>query len=99
MANQSFQSFGKENVGEFTMANISYFSESGIWLGKILANYVRFAKVSPPKFSAIWYILCVVLESTNLVLLKFIGHLEEYFDIPDWMGLYNRLRMHTIGRL
>ena len=56
-------------------------------------------KFPPPKFSAIWYILCVVLESTNLVLLKFIGHLEEYFDIPDWMGLYNRLRMHTIGRL
>ena len=26
MANQSFQSFGEENVGEFTIANISYFS-------------------------------------------------------------------------
>ena len=42
--NRSFQSFGKENVGEFTTVNISYFSESGIWLGKILANGVRFAK-------------------------------------------------------
>ena len=41
LANQSFQ---KENVGEFTIANISYFSESGIWLGKILVNGIRFAK-------------------------------------------------------
>ena len=37
-------SCGEENVGEFTIANISYFSEPGIWLGKILANGVRFAK-------------------------------------------------------
>ena len=40
-------SFGEENVGEFTIVNISYFSEPGIWLGKILANGVRFAKVFP----------------------------------------------------
>ena len=36
------------NVGEFTIATISYYSESGIWLGKILANddrFVKFAKV------------------------------------------------------
>ena len=33
--NQSFQSFGKEIVGEFTIANVSYFSEYGIWLGNI----------------------------------------------------------------
>ena len=33
-----------ENVGEFTIAYISYFSESGIWLGKILANGILFAK-------------------------------------------------------
>ena len=33
LANRSFQSFGEENVGEFIIANISYFSESGIWLG------------------------------------------------------------------
>ena len=38
LANQSFQSFSKESVGKFTIANVSYFSESGIWLGKILAN-------------------------------------------------------------
>ena len=46
--NQSFQSFGKENVGKFTIANISYLSESGIWLSKILVNDVwlaKFAKV------------------------------------------------------
>ena len=46
LANRSFQTFGEENVGELTIANniISYFSESGIWLGKILANDVQFAK-------------------------------------------------------
>ena len=37
-------SFGEENVSEFAIANISYFSEPGIWLGKILANDIRFAK-------------------------------------------------------
>ena len=35
LANQSFQSFGEENVGQFTIDNISYFNEFGIWLGKI----------------------------------------------------------------
>ena len=46
LANRSFQTFGEENVGKLTIANniISYFSESGIWLGKILANDVQFAK-------------------------------------------------------
>ena len=29
LANQSFQSFDEENVGEFVIANVSYFSESG----------------------------------------------------------------------
>ena len=43
-ANQLFQSFGKENIGEFTIANISYFSESGICLGKILANDIHLPK-------------------------------------------------------
>ena len=37
--NQSFQSFGEENVGKFMIANISYFSN-----GKILANDVPFTK-------------------------------------------------------
>ena len=32
------------NVGKFAIAYISHFSESGIWLGKILANGVPFAK-------------------------------------------------------
>ena len=41
---QSFYEFGEENVGEFTIGNINYFSEPGIWLGKILANGVHFAK-------------------------------------------------------
>ena len=30
---------------KFTIANITYFSESGIWLGKILVNDDRFTKV------------------------------------------------------
>ena len=52
LVNRSFQSFSEENFGEFAIANISYFSESGIWLGKILANdvcFVKFAKFSPAK--------------------------------------------------
>ena len=44
LANRLFQSFGVENVCEFAIANISYFSESGIWLGKILMNDIGFAK-------------------------------------------------------
>ena len=35
LANQSFQSFGEENVGQFTIGNISCFNEFGIWLGKM----------------------------------------------------------------
>ena len=64
MANQSFQTFGEENVGELTIANniISYFSESGIWLGKILANdvqFAKFAKVFPRQNFALYGILTV----------------------------------------
>ena len=44
LANQLFLSFGEENVGEFTVASISYFSESQFWLGKLLENDVHFAK-------------------------------------------------------
>ena len=44
LANRLFHNFGEENVGKLTIANISYLSESRIWLGKILANDVRFAK-------------------------------------------------------
>ena len=59
-----FMSFGKENVGEFTLANISYFSEPGIWLGKLLANgicFAKFAKVFPTKIwrYTVWCILAV----------------------------------------
>ena len=39
--------------------NISYFSESGNWLDKILLNDICFAKFAkvfpPPKFCTIWY--------------------------------------------
>ena len=57
VANQSFQSFGKENVDEFKiLANLS---GSEIWLGKILANDVCFAKfaqnILPPSFYVIQY--------------------------------------------
>ena len=49
LANRLFQSFGEEIVGEFTIANISCFSESGFWLDKTLANVVSFP--NSPKFS------------------------------------------------
>ena len=52
LANRSFQSFGEENVGEFTIANVSYFN-----LGKILAYDVCFTKFISfplPKFCAIY---------------------------------------------
>ena len=52
----SFQSFGEENVGEFNII-VTYFSESGIGLGKILANYINFIKFAKvflcPKFCPI----------------------------------------------
>ena len=35
-ANQSFQSFGEENVGDLYF----YLSESWVWLGKLLVNNV-----------------------------------------------------------
>ena len=56
LANRLFQGFGEENVGDFTIANVSYFSVSGIRLGKILVNDVQFAKFAKlflPKFCAI----------------------------------------------
>ena len=38
LANRSFQSFGKENLGRFKHLTFSYFRESGIWLSKILVD-------------------------------------------------------------
>ena len=57
LANRPFQSFGEENVGKFTIATISYYSESGIQLGKILANddrFAKFAKVFPHQSFALY---------------------------------------------
>ena len=59
LVNRSFYSFGEEHFGEFTIATISYYSESGIWLGKILANddcFTKFAKVSSAK--VLCYMVC-----------------------------------------
>ena len=39
-----FRVLARENVDKFTIANISYFSESGIWLGKIFVNDIWFTK-------------------------------------------------------
>ena len=39
-----FRALARQNIGEFTIAHISYFGESEFWLGKILANGVPFAK-------------------------------------------------------
>ena len=44
MANRSLQTFGEEKRWRIANNIISYFSESGIWLGKILTNDVQFAK-------------------------------------------------------
>ena len=49
LANQSFQGFGEENFGEFTIVTYSYFGESGVGLGKILANDIRFPKFFPAR--------------------------------------------------
>ena len=68
LANQLFQSFGKENVGEFTIANVSYFSESRIWQDKILVNgvrFIKFAKVFPYQNFAL-YGTCVLTIRTWL---------------------------------
>ena len=63
LTNRSFWSFGEKNVGEFTTANISYFTESGIWLGKILGND-KIVLPKSPKFSpaTIWYIATYILR-------------------------------------
>ena len=42
-----FMSFGQENVGEFTIAKMSYFNESGIWLGGVLQLKFVLPKFSP----------------------------------------------------
>ena len=52
-------SFGEENVDKFTIGNISYFSESGIWLGKILVNGVHFTNVFPYRNFAPYVMLLV----------------------------------------
>ena len=44
-----FRVLAGKNVGEFIVAYISYCSESGIWLGKILANGIL--SPNPSKFS------------------------------------------------
>ena len=46
-----------ENVGEFTIVNIGYFSESEIWLGKTWVNdvcFAKFAKASPHQSFALY---------------------------------------------
>ena len=52
LANQSFYEFRQ---GKYSLA--MYFSEPGIWLGKILANSIRFskfAKVFPHQIFALY---------------------------------------------
>ena len=68
-------SFGKENVGKLAKASISYFNESGIWLGKMLVNNICFAKFTTRVFPtrifhyaravAAVRLLTVVLEYTS----------------------------------
>ena len=51
LANQPFQSFGKENFGKFTIAILHVLHN---YLGKILANHIHFAKFAtkffPPEY-------------------------------------------------
>ena len=62
-----FRVFGEENVGEFTISNIRYFSEPGIRLGRILANGIPFAKFTK------------VFPHQNLVLYGIYIHQIPYF--------------------
>ena len=68
--NQTFQSFGKENIDEFTKANLANFSQSKIWLGKILlVNDARFAKFTPNRIShysvyLLYACMCTVVCNT-----------------------------------
>ena len=67
LVNRSFQSFGKENVGEFTITTINYYSEFGIWLGKILANddpFAKFAKVFPRQSYALCDVIVILYYTT-----------------------------------
>ena len=67
----SFKSFGKENVGECTITNISYYSEPGIWLGKILVNGIRFAKVPPTKILHCAVVECVKPHTSKPTLILY----------------------------
>ena len=49
LTNPSFQSFGEENAGEFTIANISYFSEFGF--GWVKYWQMTFVLPNSPTFS------------------------------------------------
>ena len=60
LANRSFQTFWRGKRWRINNNIISYFSESGIWLGKILANdvqFAKFAKVFPRQNFALYGIL------------------------------------------
>ena len=65
--NQLFQSFGEKTLWCFNILTYSYFGESGIWLGKILANdiyFVKFTNVFPTKI-----LLYMVLQSVSEITL------------------------------
>ena len=63
----------RENVGEL-LANISYFSKSGIWLGKILVDGVRFAKVFPHQDFGIWQCKFVTILEICYIRSKLVGY-------------------------
>ena len=64
LANQSFQSFGEENIGEFKLL---IFIGSGVWLGKILANNIRFTKLANvfPHHCFALYGMCTYIHTHN----------------------------------
>ena len=60
-----FRILVRNNIGEFTIANISY---SAIWLGKVLVNavqFTKFAQVFPVKI--LCYTVCNIIDSNCIV--------------------------------
>ena len=91
MVNQSFQSFGEENIGEFTIANVSYFMEFG-W---VIIKYWRMTFVSPnsPKFSPA-KILCYTVQvyiwkGTKMLISILGGHIIDSIIFPKKHALTN----------
>ena len=65
--NQSFQSFGEENIGKFELLTFSQLSGSEIWMGKILANDVCLTKFATKVFPRHHFVLYSTLFMRTLL--------------------------------